>query len=155
VGRVKKSGEMTGTRSKQPAKAARPARRSSMAKSAPIDKAARKTRRPAARGGGSRGKMTKGRRTPPTRRPAPEPEISYRVRALDPQEKCGPDTSVQQLFRVDESADGALRAHLVFFDRHGWYCEHGRTCPAVAQARRMGEAHTRQNGRTQNGRMRA
>lgn len=155
MGRVKKSGKMADTRSKQPVTAAKPARRAPATKAAPGNKAARKTQRPAARGGGSRGKITKGRRTPPTRRPAPQPEISYRVRALNPQEKCGPDTSVQQLFRVDESADGALRAHLVFFDRHGWYCEHGRTCPAVAQAQRMGEAHTRQDGRTQNGRMRA
>jgi len=53
------------------------------------------------------------------------------IKPLDPIRKCGPGTSVQFLYRVDESVDGRITAHLVFFDRHGWYCEHGRTCPAV------------------------
>ncbi len=60
------------------------------------------------------------------------------VRALDPQRKCGAATTVQYLFRVDETVDGRVKAHLVFFDRHGWYCEHGRTCPAVTHARKHG-----------------
>ena len=59
------------------------------------------------------------------------------VRALDPLRKCGPSTSVQLLYRVDESVDGRRTSHLVFFDRHGWYCEHGRTCPAVGYARKF------------------
>jgi len=58
------------------------------------------------------------------------------IKPLDPIEKCGPGTSVQFLYRVDESVDGRRTAHLVFFDRHGWYCEHGRTCPAVGHARK-------------------
>ena len=58
------------------------------------------------------------------------------IKPLDPIEKCGPDTSVQFLYRVDESVDGRSTAHLVFFDRHGWYCEHGRTCPAVGHAKK-------------------
>jgi hypothetical protein len=58
------------------------------------------------------------------------------IKPLDPIEKCGPDTSVQFLYRVDESVDGRRTAHLVFFDRHGWYCEHGRTCPAVGHAKK-------------------
>ena len=58
------------------------------------------------------------------------------VRALDPVKKCGQGTSVQLLYRVIERADGGLTNHLVFFDRHGWYCEHGRTCPAVSLARK-------------------
>ena len=58
------------------------------------------------------------------------------VRALDPIKKCGQGTSVQLLYRVIERADGGLTNHLVFFDRHGWYCEHGRTCPAVTLARK-------------------
>ena len=37
-------------------------------------------------------------------------------------------------------ADG----HLVFFDRHGWYCVHGRDCPAVQAAQKC----DRKNGRT-------
>ena len=58
------------------------------------------------------------------------------IKPLDPLRKCGPNTSVQFLYRVDESVDGRSTAHLVFFDRHGWYCEHGRTCPAVGHARK-------------------
>jgi hypothetical protein len=58
------------------------------------------------------------------------------IRELDPQRLCGAGTTVQFLYRVDEKLDGHSSAHLVFFDRHGWYCEHGRTCPAVAHARK-------------------
>ena len=58
------------------------------------------------------------------------------IKPLDPIRKCGPGTSVQFLYRVDESVDGRNTAHLVFFDRHGWYCEHGRTCPAVGHAKK-------------------
>jgi hypothetical protein len=61
---------------------------------------------------------------------------TVRVRALDPKAKCGARTSVEHLFRVDETIDGVARAHLVFFDRHGLYCEHGRSCPAVEDVRR-------------------
>jgi hypothetical protein len=61
---------------------------------------------------------------------------TYRVRELDPLSKCGSGTAVQRLFRVDERIDGVVRPHLVFFDRHGWYCDHGRDCPAVSQARK-------------------
>src|SRR6185437_7143418 len=61
----------------------------------------------------------------------------FTTRELDPQRKCGSGTSVQRLYRVDEHVDGKLtRSHLVFFDRHGWYCEHGRECPAVSKARK-------------------
>jgi hypothetical protein len=69
------------------------------------------------------------------------PTISYRVRRLDPLEMCGRRTTVEHLYRVDEVVDGAAHAHLVFFDRHGWYCEHGPNCPAVVQARKFDEAH--------------
>ena len=84
------------------------------------------------------------------------PVAQFRVKELNAQQKCGPGTSVQRLFRVDETADGSARAHLVFLDRrHGWYCEHGVECPAVRQARRIGEADRQQIGRTNNGGMRA
>ena len=73
------------------------------------------------------------RRAPPA---PPVPVVHARVRELDPQQKCGTGTSVQLLYRVDQTVDGRASAHLVFFDRHGWYCEHGRTCPAVAHARK-------------------
>lgn len=65
---------------------------------------------------------------------APAPRVA--VKPLEPQAKCGPGTSVQYLFRVDETVEGRTTTHLVFFDRHGWYCEHGRNCPAVAHARK-------------------
>ena len=69
--------------------------------------------------------------------------IRVAVRALDPRRTCGTGTSVELLFRVDETVDGRTTAHLVFYDRHGWYCEHGRTCPAVGHARK----HKRQRAR--------
>lgn len=63
------------------------------------------------------------------------PVSTFRVRELDPLQKCGAGTSVQRLFRIDESIDGVVKPHLVFLDRHGWYCEHGPDCPAVSHAR--------------------
>lgn len=71
------------------------------------------------------------------------PVSTFRVRQLDPVQKCGPGTSVQRLFRVDESIDGVVKLHLVFLDRHGWYCEHGPDCPAVSRARSHTATHTR------------
>jgi hypothetical protein len=62
--------------------------------------------------------------------------VRFDVRPLDPRKKCGPGTSVQLLYRVDErTVERGSTTHLVFFDRHGWYCEHGRTCPAVVYAK--------------------
>jgi hypothetical protein len=61
-----------------------------------------------------------------------EAPVRYTIKALDSLRKCGPATSVQLLFRVD----GGGATHLVYFDKHGWYCEHGRTCPAVVEAKR-------------------
>jgi hypothetical protein len=62
--------------------------------------------------------------------------VQFRAALLDPIEKCGPGTSVQRLYRIDEvTSEGAKRSHMVFFDRHGWYCEHGRDCPSVAHAK--------------------
>jgi hypothetical protein len=63
-----------------------------------------------------------------------------RIRALDPHAACGPGTTVMQLYRVDDLPTDSAATHLVFFDRHGWYCEHGRDCPAVAAVRK----HTKQ-----------
>lgn len=73
-------------------------------------------------------------------RPVQLPAVTYRIRPLDPLQKCGAGTSVQSLYKVDESVDGALRYHMVFLDRHGWYCEHGPNCPAVTYARKFDEA---------------
>jgi hypothetical protein len=64
------------------------------------------------------------------------------IRKLDPMRICGDRTSVIQLFRVDEAAvavgkaAGSRQVHLVFNDRHGWYCEHGRSCHAVSAVMR-------------------
>ena len=79
---------------------------------------------------------------------------TFKVRELDPVAKCGTGTSVRRLFRIDECVDGVMRPHLVFLDRHGWYCEHGRDCPAVSQVRTTGDS-ARPLGPTNNGRMRA
>jgi hypothetical protein len=68
----------------------------------------------------------------------PPAASAFRIRVLDPRQKCGADTSVLQLFRIDETIGGEVRSHLVYFDRHGWYCEHGRDCAAVAPARALG-----------------
>ena len=70
-------------------------------------------------------------------RVAEPPVVRVAVKPLDPLRKCGPNTTVQFLYRVDEQVDGRSTPHLVFFDRHGWYCEHGRTCPAVGHARKF------------------
>ena len=64
------------------------------------------------------------------------PVVRVAIKPLDPLRKCGPNTTVQFLYRVDETVDGHSTPHLVFFDRHGWYCEHGRTCPAVGHAKK-------------------
>jgi hypothetical protein len=56
------------------------------------------------------------------------------VERLDPRANVGPRTGVEDLVRVRLRAVEA--PHLVFHDRHGWYCEaHGAGCPAVAVAR--------------------
>jgi hypothetical protein len=59
----------------------------------------------------------------------------FTAKMLNPIDKCGPGTSVERLYRIDEIGQGVpKRVHLVFFDRHGWYCEHGRDCAAVSHA---------------------
>jgi hypothetical protein len=83
---------------------------------------------------------------------------AFGVEELDPQSKCGAGTSVQRLLRVREKSEtGAIANHLVFLDRHGWYCEHGRNCAAVPHAMKFGDRARveRQHGPTHNGRMRA
>ena len=71
-------------------------------------------------------------------------------RELDPVRVCGERTTVVRLFRVDETISrsaaekrgsrsllaGGRQSHLVFNDRHGWYCEHGRSCHAVTAVMR-------------------
>ena len=71
-----------------------------------------------------------------TARAAPATPTDVRIRQLDPQAVCGPRTQVQQLFRVHDLLDGKPTVHMVYFDRHGWYCEHGPTCRAVDHVKR-------------------
>ena len=129
MGKVKKRGDVTGTR-----------------------KARKRTAKEAPNGAKCRAVSKKSVRA---RKDDKAPVVTFRVQPLDPLARCGPRTSVQALYRVDEMVDGKPRPHLVFLDRHGWYCEHGRNCPAVAHARRLDEKLARTNGRTPNGRMRA
>lgn len=50
---------------------------------------------------------------------------------------CGNGTSVLRIFRVEERSSKAPVYHLVFLDRHGWYCEHGSQCEAVKDVRKF------------------
>ncbi|MDB4890177.1 MAG: hypothetical protein JWL61_2032 [Gemmatimonadetes bacterium] len=78
------------------------------------------------------------KRTAPAKKTTPlKPAIKVDIKELDPIRKCGPGTSVQVLLKVVERVDGKSTNHLVFFDKYGWYCDHGRNCPAVAHARRQ------------------
>lgn len=128
MAKVKKRAGLTGVRNVKPGKPAKGKRTSartgrlvaSAARTGKTEKAAAPER------AAKRGK----------RSVADEPVGRVVIRELDPQQKCGEGTSVQFLYRVDHTIDGQRTAHLVFFDPHGWYCEHGRTCPAVAHAKK-------------------
>lgn len=76
--------------------------------------------------------MGSGRRSIKGRRKEkPTARRTVRIRSMDPIEKCGKRTTVTQLYRVEERLDQTRIRHLVFFDRHGWYCEHGKQCGVV------------------------
>jgi hypothetical protein len=122
VAKVKKAGAVRVVRSRKKAKA----------KNAPSG--ARKIGRRKPTGG----KVGRRAKVKVVLKRAPPPP-TFRVTALDPQKKCGAGTSVQELFRVSEESSDGLRSHLVFFDRHGWYCEHGRDCPAVLHAKKFSQ----------------
>jgi hypothetical protein len=66
-----------------------------------------------------------------------EVKRTVRIRPMDPIEMCGKGTSVTQLFRVQEQLDHTRINHLVFFDRHGWYCEHGKQCGVVKDVQKF------------------
>ena len=60
--------------------------------------------------------------------------VEVRVTAIDPRAVLGAATRVRGLWKVEWP--GERRPHLVYHDRHGWYCEeHGAACPAVRRAR--------------------
>jgi hypothetical protein len=65
-----------------------------------------------------------------------EPSRRVRITELDPKAKCGAGTTVARLYRVEERVGDGRATHLVFNDRHGWYCQHGPACPAVNDVRR-------------------
>jgi hypothetical protein len=65
-----------------------------------------------------------------------------KIKPMDPAQMCGPGTSVTRLFRVEERLDQTRIHHLVFFDRHGWYCEHGRQCGAVKDVQKFTKLRT-------------
>jgi hypothetical protein len=72
------------------------------------------------------------------RKPVPvEKTPEYTLEPLNPWLQCGPDTSVTELWKVRERDEKETILHLVYFDRYGWYCEHGRSCKAVAEVRRV------------------
>jgi hypothetical protein len=80
---------------------------------------------------------SKKRRGARIRARAPEPlERSIDIEPRNPWLTCGPDTTVKELWRVVEQTGDTTVYHLVFLDRYGWYCEHGRNCPVVAEVRR-------------------
>jgi hypothetical protein len=158
VAKVKKTAVVTGVRN---VKASKRNGKAVVSKAKPERKSIRTSakKKPAVRTATARGKVSKAGKAkaphPTTRREASmakvksisaakararnasaAPQIRVAVKPLEPQAKCGAGTSVQYLFRVDESVDGRTTTHLVFFDRHGWYCEHGRNCPAVGHAKK-------------------
>jgi hypothetical protein len=90
-------------------------------------------------GGGAprKARSSKTARSRARQEPKEVEKVIMRVRELDPRAKCGAGTSVQRLFRVDAVSSSASVTHLVFLDRHGLYCEHGRGCPAVTEVTRL------------------
>ena len=64
-------------------------------------------------------------------------ERKVKVKAVDPIEMCGKGTTVTRLYRVEEKLDNTRIHHLVFFDRHGWYCEHGKQCSVVKDVQKF------------------
>ena len=131
-GKTSKSKARTGSKSAK-AVESRGRRTTSKSRASTSSKSAKAKKRPAKKSPVKRSglRVVRGRRAV-----SDAPVVSVAIKALDPLRKCGPNTTVQLLYRVDESVDGRRTAHLVFFDRHGWYCEHGRTCPAVGHAKK-------------------
>ena len=78
----------------------------------------------------------KRRVTSPGKAAKPVAVRKVRISEKDPARICGKGTSVERVFRVEEEGAKSKLLHLVFFDRHGWYCEHGAQCSAVADVKR-------------------
>lgn len=57
------------------------------------------------------------------------------IERLDPKKVVGPRTAVQHVVRVKMRPTEP--PHIIFHDRHGWYCEaHGSSCSAVQLAQK-------------------
>jgi len=84
-------------------------------------------------------KQVKGRAKARKARKVQIPQVpsSYDFEPLNPWLQCGPDTTVTELWKVWERRENEATLHLVYFDRYGWYCEHGPSCKAVAEVRRI------------------
>jgi hypothetical protein len=68
---------------------------------------------------------------PPQLELFPEPVL---IEALDPRHVSGARTRVRGVWRVRFGSES--RAHRVYHDRHGWYCdEHGAACRAAHTVR--------------------
>ena len=67
---------------------------------------------------------------------------TVRIKPMDPARMCGRGTTVTRLFKVEERLDQTRINHLVFFDRHGWYCEHGKQCGAVKDVQKFTKYRT-------------
>lgn len=60
--------------------------------------------------------------------------IAVTITRLKARTVLGAATRVRGVWKVEYP--GERRAHLVYHDRHGWYCEeHGPTCRAVTRVR--------------------
>lgn len=58
------------------------------------------------------------------------------IERLNPKQVAGQRTAVVEIVRV--RIRSTEPAHLIFHDRHGWYCEtHGTACVAVSYARQF------------------
>jgi hypothetical protein len=71
-----------------------------------------------------------------------EAKRTVRISEKDPVDWCGKGTTVTRLYRVEETLDRTRIHHLVFFDRHGWYCEHGKQCSAVKDVQKFTKFRT-------------
>jgi hypothetical protein len=76
------------------------------------------------------------------RKEKPGGERKVRIRAIDPVQLCGKGTSVTELYRVEETLNDDRIHHLVFLDRHGWYCEHGKQCSVVKDVQKFTRRRT-------------
>jgi hypothetical protein len=131
VPKVKKVSRRTGVRNVAVAKSVKRTRGKPKRRQ-PSKAVAKKTSKKAPKKAPKVRKASKVKKAPVSSAPA----VKFEIKELDPIRKCGPGTSVQILLRVIERRDGGATNHLVFFDKYGWYCDHGRGCPAVAHARK-------------------